>query len=660
MTMTVLRRLLSASLLAVVLLAVPHTRPLKACPQLASAPHSQWKIEAHNGVSWLITPCGERFLSIGVNVLDSGYPRRSFDGRLAYHWGTFYPDLDAWRAVTRQRLLAWGFNTAGAWSLEPTKFALPFIPSLELGRTLRFLWADPFRPTMEEEMRAMAHRLVAPYKGNPYRIGYFPDNEIGWWYPAFFTYYVQQPATSHTKQRLLALLRTHYNNDWARFAHDFVPPAGVSSFAELLHSESETRLRIGGEGIQVIGRWLSMVAEHYYRLVQRTIREADPEALIFTDRLQIYYDPHAIRPMGPYVDAVATNYDVDGEDGSVARYYFDGLRQLSSNKPLLVSEWFFAAHENRTGNLNRQITDTGVILEENLMTVQTQAERTRGAMAAVQGFAKIPQLIGLHWFQYYDHPFGGRPDGEDYNFGLVDIHDRPYEALTEAFSHLNPRLAAIHQEAGREVSAVPPGTPLEIPKAAIDLRDRSLRDWPKAQAFVPGITAPVPGVVFGDIYLAWDHANLYLATISMDYCDPGLLALGNTFPLEEAFRLEWGIDTGAGPQHFALYIVPPKEYPKEGLPLTRAHFCRFIRGTCEPVPMAEASYFGKDSPRIVAEVALPWRALGVDGPPQERQLRMELAATSYHRARWMSWSGLPPATSMQDTTIWHTVRLSGR
>jgi hypothetical protein len=37
---------------------------------------------------------------------------------------------------------------------------------------------------------------------------------------------------------------------------------------------------------------------------------------------------------------VATNYDVDGPDGSMARYYFDGLRQLTHNKPVLISEWF--------------------------------------------------------------------------------------------------------------------------------------------------------------------------------------------------------------------------------------------------------------------------------------------------------------------------------
>ena len=63
---------------------------------------------------------------------------------------------------------------------------------------------------------------------------------------------------------------------------------------------------------------------------------------------------------------------------------------------------------------------------------------------------------------------------------------------------------------------------------------------------------------------------------------------------------------------------------------------------CEPVAEAVASYFGGDTPRINAEVFLPWHALGMTGPPVDRQLRVELAATAYHRARWMSWSGLPP------------------
>ena len=128
---------------------------------------------------WLRTPCGERFLSLGVNVINGGYPSRVFNDRLSYHWETFYPTLETWAATTRQRLLTWGFNTAGAWSVEPSKLPLPFIPDLELGREAEFHWFDPFHPAMEEKMRTWAHRLVSPYKGNPYRIGYFSDNEVG-------------------------------------------------------------------------------------------------------------------------------------------------------------------------------------------------------------------------------------------------------------------------------------------------------------------------------------------------------------------------------------------------------------------------------------------------------------------------------------------------
>jgi hypothetical protein len=453
------------------LLVVPYAQPVHACSQFALAPHSQWKIEIQQSVSWLLTPCGERFLSISVNVLDGGYPSRIFKGRLAYHWGTFYPHLESWVAVTLQRLAAWGFNTAGAWSLKPSQLPLPFIANLELGRQAHFVWFDPFRPSMEEEMRDWAHRLVTPYKGSPYHIGYFSDNEIGWWYSALLTYYLQLPATNYTKQKLVALLCEHYGNTWERFVHEFVPPVGVSSFAELLQSDGvKTHLRAGGEGMRVMRRWTSIVAEQYYRLAHRASREADPEALIFGDRLQIYYDPDAIRPLVPYLDAVATNYDVDMPDGTMARYYFDGLRWLTHDKPVLVSEWFFAAQENRSGNHN----------QGHLMMVPTQAERARGAVAAAQRLAPLPQLVGLHWFQYYDHPLGGRPDdSEDYNFGLVDLYDRPYEALTEAFARINPRLAGIHQEARHGALARPPGTPLEIPEADINPHDRFLSAWPK-------------------------------------------------------------------------------------------------------------------------------------------------------------------------------------
>jgi hypothetical protein len=532
---------------------------------------------------------------------------------------------------------------AGASSLPPDVLALPVIPDLELGRTARFHWVDPFDPATDERMFAAARRLVAPYKGSPFRIGYFSDNEVGWWNGALFAFYLKQAATNHTKQRLVALLRETYGDDWNRFTRDFVPPPGVASFADLLAHEAIPYLRPGGDGIQVVRRWTGLVAERYYHLAHDALRAADPEALLFGDRLPIYYDPAAVRAMAPWVDAIATNYNVDSPDGWIARYYFDGLRRLSGGRPVLVSEWFFAANENRTGNRNNG----------HLMTVATQAERARGAAAAAVRFARTPAIIGAHWFQYYDHPRGGREDGEDYDFGLVDIDDRPYAELVGALGRVNARVAEIHRAAR---AARPPRA--ELPWAAIDPDDRSLADWPKERALV-ALRAPAPEVPFGDLYVAWSRAGLSLATIAMDYHAPDLLPADADLPLEECFHVEWGIDAGHGPRRFTLYFVPPLAPPFKLRYQMRPVLCRREGERCTPVPGAAVTYFGADQPRITAEVRIPWDALGVAGPPPHA-LRMALAATAFHRARWMSSSGRPPGAALTDPADWQRVTLQPR
>jgi hypothetical protein len=617
-----------------------------ACTDLREAPHSRWRTVVENGVHWLVTPCGERFFSIGTNVLEGGYPQRFPDRRTAYHWGTFYPDLEHWGQLARERLLAWGFNTAGGWSLHPVLLDLPTTPNLELGRTSRFHWFDPFDPSTAEHMRVWGRRLVAPYKGNPYRIGYFTDNEVGWWNGSLFIYYLKQPATNHTKQRLIAVLRDHYGDDWERFMRDFVPPPGITSFHQLLHMEgSRPQLRPGGEGIHLVRQWTGIIAGHYYHLTHDTMREVDPDALILGDRLPIFYDPVAVRAMIPYVDVISTNYNVDSPDGWLAGYFFEGLRQLAPGKPILISEWFFAAHENRSGNRN-----TG-----HLMTVRTQDERVRGAIAAARRFAREPQIVGMHWFQYYDHPQGGRDDGEDYNFGLVDINDRPYEPLVEAFSRLNPQLSNLHFH-GQSSALGTREMPWRIPLAEIEARDRSLAEWPKEQALIDPLVPPEPEIVFGDLYMAWNPSGLHLAMIAMDYYDPDLLAYDNDFPLEEAFRVDWGIDAGAGPHRFALYIIPPRVFPENNMPMMRAQLCHMDETRCQPVPGAVATYFGSDQPRITVEVSLPWQAFGVAELPRG-ELRMMLAATAWHRSRWMSMSGEPPVEAMQNPERWSTATL---
>ena len=630
----------------------------RAC-DFDAAPSSRWSLAADNGVWWLRTPCGERFYSLGINILDGGYPERAKDGKVYYSWQAFAPTLADWTAETRRRLNEWGFNSAGGWSLAPQQLRLPAVINLELGRRAQFHWFDPFAPETERRMMAIARDAVAPYRGSSYRIGYFSDNEVGWWAGALFVYYSKQPASSYTKQRWVALLRQHYHDDWAGFAADFAPPSGVHSWPALRATTAMTRMRPGGNGIAVVREWTGIVAEHYYALAERAIRAADPDALYFGDRLPIYYDPAAMRAMARHVDAIAINYNVDSGDGWIARYFFDGLEKLSQGKPVLVSEWFFAARENRTGNANNG----------HLMTVDTQAERARGAAAATLNFARIPGIVGTQWFQYYDHPKGGRPDGEDYDFGLVDVDDRPYQQLTAALGAANRRAPAIHaaaasqREPGR--GAAPQGA-ITLPHAAVALEDHSLTDWPKPASLLPPLV-PSPGAVdFGEVYLSWSERGLAVATIGQDYFDIDLLAYDGAFPLGEAYRLELGVDAGpmgqqGGPRRITLFFIPPRtklrDHPPMAALLCAGSAAQAIQSGCTPVPGADAVYFGADQPRITAEMLIPWSALGILPPAPGASLRAEVALTSWHRERWMSLSGRAPEAALADPAGWRKIHL---
>jgi hypothetical protein len=624
-----------------------------ACTDFAAAPSTRWSLTTEHGVSWLVTPCGERFFSLGVNVLDGGNHEHERVGKAysGYNWERFAPTLQDWAAESRRRLFSWGFNSAGGWALPPQVIQLPTVINLELGRLAKFHWFDPFAPETETRMMALARNLVAPYRSTPYRIGYFSDNEAGWWAGALFVWYSSRPASSPTKQRWVETLRRHYGGEWSRFAADFLPPAGVGSWDALLAATEMTRMRPGGEGIHAVRKWTAVVAERYYALTEKAIRSADPDALYFGDRLPIYYDPAAVRAMAGHVDAIATNYNVDSSDGWVARYFFDGLRQLSGGRPILITEWFFAARENRSGNHNNG----------HLMTVATQEQRALGAATATANFAAIPEIVGLHWFQYYDHPKGGRTDGEDYDFGLVDVDDRPYGDLVSALAAANRQALEIHAKAA---VMVPAKDPFVLPHAPISVNDHSLSDWPKPASLLPRLK-PSPGAVeFGEAYLSWSEKGLALATIGQDYFDVDLLAYDAAFPLGDSYRVELGVDAGAGPRRFTLFFIPPRTkrhtYPND-YPMS-AQLCMgsariAIAEGCTAVGGAEAVYFGSDQPRITAEMVIPWSAFGITIPTPGAQLRAEIAITSWDRERWISLSGQTPDAVMHHHEDWRAMRL---
>jgi hypothetical protein len=581
-----------------------------------------------------------------------------------YFWGFYEPTLSGWTRRARERLLAWGFNTAGAWSLKPQVLDMPATIELSLGRRVNFIWGDPFDPDLPVQVRRMAKKLIAPYKGDPRRIGYFSDNEIGWWNGPLFSVYTRYAPSNHTKQRLIGLLRERYGEDWQAFKRDFTPPEDSRSFNDLLReTRTATRIRPGGQGFSVVRDWTRTVAEQYYRIMREAILAADPEALYLGDRLPIYYDSDAVRVMGDYVDVIATNYNADGPDGWIARYYFQGLRQLAL-KPVLVTEWFFAAHENRTGNLNRtgyprssgrsKSPSNNANKTGHLMTVATQDARATGAAAATEALAREPNVVGLHWFQLYDHPKGGRADGEDYNFGLLDVRDRPYERLVTALSRVN-RLALKRRREN------PPGSPMpgviSVPYAAIDVQDSGLVDWPKPVALMSMQSAPAEPV-FGDVYLSWDDNALNVAVIAMDYYDPHLMAWSEEFPRDEAFRLTVGIKQRERAYLVELRVVPDSTTNDGGRFGFRVRACRVDRDACAATPIT-ARFFGiaMDQPRVIFEAKVPWASFG-GRPAVGTEMGLAVTAISFFRSRWMSLGGEAPDPLMKDPARWLRVKLS--
>ena len=466
----------------------------------------------------------------------------------------------------RRRLHQWGFNTAGAWSLPPAEIGLPSTPELELGRSVQFVWTDPFDPAIEPVVRRAAVEAVAPYRGNPLRIGYFSDNEIGWWNGPVFMAFLGYPPENHTKRRLVALLQAHYGGDWRAFARDFVPAPQTAGFDDLLATRMAPHLRPGGTGIEVIRVWAGVLAARYYSVMREALRAADPEALYLGDRLPIYYDPDAVRAMAPFVDAISVNYNVDAADGWIAPYFFAGLRDLSGGKPVLITEWFYAAAENRSGNLNR----TGVPRADaqqrisnnrnrtgHLMTVATQEERARGAGRAARLLAAVPNAIGVHWFQYTDEPPGGRADGEDYDFGLVDVDDRPYEGLVAALRDSN-RMA--RQEAARTVArhcrarrtrycrgptSMPPARTSRLAEGRLAVADARRPVGGAVRRRAPGLgrARAVPGD---------DLDGLLRARVARPAA---------AIPASEAFRIALGLMPAAARERVESRVVPQEVRP---------------------------------------------------------------------------------------------------
>jgi hypothetical protein len=479
----------------------------------------------------LVTPEGQPFFSTGVCLVTQGTPRGEYDPEnpsyAAWH---HYPDARAWADAAARRLRDWGFTTIGAWSdfralRESPEAKFHFAPVLHIGSTAGVPWWDMWDDKIIARMEELAQREIPPLAVDSRLMGWFTDNEMGWWNATMWKMTLEQPPSSGQRQRLLRLLRETYATDWEKLTNDFEPEL-AGDFSEL-EQRGLLYLRPGGDGIRVMRQFLGLMAERYYQLTKDIIRRHDKRGLIMGDRYQSFYYPEVARACGRHVDVVSTNLNAAWNDGSSPPFYLETLHALTK-KPLLVSELYMAATENRSRNRNSSGT---------FPVVATQAERADGYRRTMTDLLRLPFVVGADWFQYFDEPMHGRGDGENYNFGLVDIHDEPYAELTAAV-----KSAGASPQRARALPCPPDSPQRGVPCApdepfASFTPGLALKHWDRGQGRVP----PASEFPVAELYLCWNPQALYLGLWALDFAEDVYYA---SKQVPKADRALWTVQAG--------------------------------------------------------------------------------------------------------------------
>lgn len=473
----------------------------------AATPSSttSFSLRSSNGVWSFVAPDGESFFSQGVCVVDQGTPREAYDPENpSYASWRQYSDPRAWADETLRRLKSWRFTTLGGWADQTTLSAskecsLCFAPVLHLGASAGVPWWDMWDRAIVQRMREQARHQIPRLKKQGRILGYYSDNELGWWNATLWKMTLEQPSSSGQRRRLVAELRRHYSDDWAALRRDF--DAENANRWPDLEKRGALYLKSGGRGIVIMRRFLGMLAQRYYSLMRELIREQDPKALYLGDRYQSFYYPEVAEAAAKSVDVISSNVNATWNDGSIPRFQLESLYQLTG-KPIVVTEIYQTARENSSGNRN----SWGAY-----PLVDTQEQRALAARRTLESLAGLPYVVGIDWFQFYDEPTNGRDDGEDFNFGLVDVEGRPYQALTSVFTHFAPlTLRAMTPKPRATVMlGVPPAPndPLAHFKG-----NEALAHWDRERGFVPAASA----APLADLYLCWNAKSLFVGVVAHD------------------------------------------------------------------------------------------------------------------------------------------------
>jgi glycosyl hydrolase family 42 (putative beta-galactosidase) len=409
---------------------------------------------------WLVDPDGYRFFSMGCCCVRPG-EETPIDGREALfadppaaltrsfwgheRWLNFYQanlerrDGDAWLGGWCERTLArlrrWGFNTIANWS-DPRLTSAGLMPYTTNLASLAGMCArlpDVYAPGFEAEVQRRVEPELWPHAEDRVLIGYFVGNEPVWTFTGHrspFGELFTSPEYPHTRAAVLEWLRARYHDQLADLNAAW--DTAFAAWDDLQRGIPDPR--VGSPSLREdAAEFMGLALGRFYDTACRAIRSIDPHHLLLGGRF------YSVAMPEPFVRACRSFdvYSFNCYQHEVPLEQVERVERLSG-LPSMVGEFHF-------GEIARGMSGA-------LISVRSQRERGLAYRHYVEHAARHPALVGLHWFQWVDEPVTGRFDGENYNIGLVDVTDRPYDEMLSEVRAAHERLYAL-----RRSREAPPG-----------------------------------------------------------------------------------------------------------------------------------------------------------------------------------------------------------
>jgi hypothetical protein len=425
---------MKTSIFSIRVLMFPWALLLLSFTTSAFAQEGYFRVEAPNGVWWIINPRGEPMLSSGVDHISYESDRIKGAGRCPYAdaLDPIYPDRNAWGLEALARIRRWGFNTVGAWSdPELWMHGVPYTVILDIAVRAGANWergvpADVYDARFANTARDVAGELCQPRRFDHTLLGYFSDNELRWgpeWRgkETMLDMYLKLPGGAAGHAKAVEFLRERYAQDIRKLNQAW--GVSASSFEDLAAPGATEAYRSDA------AQFLENVATRYFEICEQAIHKADPHHLYLGARFADK-PPDAVLRGARKVDVVSINvYDFDPRPAVQAVFKVTG-------RPVLIGEFAFRAENSglpNTRGAGPKVAD--------------QPARAQAYADYVTRLESLPEAVGYHWFEWVDEPKEGRFDGENSNYGLVDIQDRPYQEFVEAVRKANAAAREAHQKA---------------------------------------------------------------------------------------------------------------------------------------------------------------------------------------------------------------------